>query len=99
MLAERVTEWTEEWKQLGRVEGLAEGRTEGLVKGRTEGLAEGLQAGEAALIIRLLELRFGPIDGTNLSRIHRADPDTLFQWGERALTVNSLEDVFKPHGI
>jgi hypothetical protein len=80
MLAERVTEWTEEWKQQGRKEGIAEGR----------------QAGEAAMLIRLLELRFGAIDETNQARVRRADPETLFRWGERVLTATSLAEVFKP---
>jgi len=72
MLAERVTEWTEDWKRQGR------------------------QEGEAALLQRLLELRFGSLDETSQARIRRADAETLLQWGERVLTATSLGEVFKP---
>jgi predicted transposase YdaD len=83
MLAERVTEWTEEWKRQGRLEG------------RQEGRQEGLQEGEAALLLRLLELRFGPLDETSGARIRRADAETLLRWGEKVLTATSLEEIFK----
>jgi hypothetical protein len=79
MLAERVTEWTEEWKRQGRQEGRLEGR----------------QEGEAALLLRLLELRFGPLDETSGARVRRADTETLLRWGERVLTATSLEEIFK----
>ena len=83
MLAERVTEWTEEWKRQGLEQGLQQGRV------------EGRQEGEAAILIRLLTLRFGPLDESSLRQIHQADADTLLQWGERVLTAVTLEDVFK----
>jgi hypothetical protein len=79
MLAERVTEWTEEWKRQGVLEGLEKGR----------------QEGEVAFLLRLLELRFGPLDESARNRVHQADADTLLLWGERVLTATSLADVFK----
>jgi len=72
MLAERVTEWTEEWKRQGRLEG------------------------EAALLLRQLEQRFGPLNEADRTRVSRADAETLLKWGERILTAASLEDVFEP---
>jgi len=83
MLAERVTEWTEEWKRQGMEKGLQQGRL------------EGRQEGEAALLLRLLELRFGPLDETSGARVRRADAETLLRWGEKVLTAASLEEVFK----
>ncbi len=70
MLAERVAEWTEDWKRQGR------------------------QEGEAVLLQRQLELRFGPLDETSRARIRRADAETLLQWGERVLTAATLAEVF-----
>ena len=75
MLAERVTEWTEEWKR--------------------QGIEEGRQKGEAALLLRLLELRFGPLNETSGARVRRADAETLLRWGEKVLTAASLEEIFK----
>jgi hypothetical protein len=51
MLAESVTEWTEQWElaglQKGLQKGLQEGRMEGEAKGRMEGEAKGRMEGEA----------------------------------------------------
>ena len=46
MLAETVTQWTQNWKHEGWQKGLREGRKEGLQKGLQEGLQEGLAKGE-----------------------------------------------------
>ena len=82
MLAERVIEWTEEWKR------------QGAEKGRQEGLEEGLQKGEATLLSRMLELRFGPLSEGNRAKVRAADADTLLRWGERILTAATVEEVF-----
>ena len=81
MLAERVIEWTEEWKRQGLEQGLQQGRQ------------EGRQEGEAALLLRLLERRFGPLDEPIRQRVRTADAETLLQWGERILTAGTLEEV------
>jgi flagellar biosynthesis/type III secretory pathway protein FliH len=79
MLAERVREWAEEWKR----------------QGLQEGIQEGLQQGEAAIVLRLLERRFGALDETVRQRIQAADAETLLLWGERVLTAQVLADVFE----
>ena len=71
MLAERVLEWTEEWKQ------------------------QGLQQGEVALLQRLLERKFGPLDEATRMRLTGADAGTLLIWGERVLDARSLAAVFE----
>jgi hypothetical protein len=86
MLAERVKEWTEQWKQEGLAEGLAEGLKEGLKKGRMEG--------EAALLVRQLNRRFGSLSEAAQQRIALADAETLLVWGERLLDAQSLDEVF-----
>lgn len=78
MLAERATDWTQTWKQ----------------QGRQEGLAEGVQKGEAALLLRQLELRFGPLTEADRARLVEANADTLLRWGERILTATTLAEVF-----
>ena len=83
MLAERVIEWTEEWKR------------QGVEKGRQEGLKEGLQKGEATLLLRMLELRFGPLSESSRTQVRAADADTLLRWGERVLTATTVDEVFK----
>ena len=75
---------------------LAERVTEWTEEWKQQGRKEGLKEGEAAMLIRLLELRFGGIDETTQARIRRADAETLLLWGERVLTAASLAEVFKP---
>lgn len=65
MLAKRVLEWTEDWKQQG----------------------------EATLLQRLLERKFGPLDEATRMRLAGADPGTLLVWGERRLEAKSLAAV------
>ena len=58
MLAERVRDWTQQWKE----QGWQEGRQEGLQKGRQEGLQKGRQEGlhsERRALLRLIRRRFG----------------------------------------
>jgi flagellar biosynthesis/type III secretory pathway protein FliH len=78
MLRQTVMEWTQEWEQ------------NGIRKGRREGRREG----EAALLVRLLELKFGPLRTEDQARIEGADSERLLAWGERVLTALSLEEVF-----
>jgi hypothetical protein len=91
MLAERVVEWTEQWKR----EGLEKGLQQGLQQGRKEGLLEGRQEAEAALLLRLLERRFGSLGEDVRSRVRAADAETLLRWGERLLTAESLDEILE----
>jgi predicted transposase/invertase (TIGR01784 family) len=79
MLTERITDWTKEWRQQGKEEGRQEGR----------------QEGEAALVVRLLERRFGPLAEPVRQRVRLADAETLLEWGDRILTATTLDEIFK----
>ncbi len=70
MLAERVKDWTKQWRE------------------------EGQQAGEAALLRRQLEFKFGVLDAETQRRIATADSDQLLRWAERVLTAEKIEDIF-----
>lgn len=73
-----------------------EGRNEGRKEGREEGREEGRSEGEAALLLRLLARRFGPVSAATRQRIAEADADTLLVWGERVLDAKTLDDVWGP---
>lgn len=91
MLAESIDRWNREILEKGREEGLERGREEGLEKGRGEGLREG----EARMVLRQLRLKFGPLEAEIEERVRSADPDRLLVWGERVLTAESLQDIFR----
>jgi hypothetical protein len=57
-------------------------------------LEEGRQQGEALLLTRIIERKFGPIAGSERERIQNANVDELLEWGERLLTARTLSEVF-----
>ena len=56
---------------------------------------EGRQEGRADLLTRQLERKFGGVDEAVRDRIAHADGNRLVTWGERVLTAQSLEEVFR----
>jgi trimethylamine:corrinoid methyltransferase-like protein len=57
-------------------------------------LQEGVQKGEATLLLRLLERRFGPLPDDITSRVHAAATTVLEEWGLRVLDAENLAEVF-----
>jgi len=79
MLEQRIEEWNHEI----------------LEKGIEKGIEKGRQEGEAALLLRQLERKFGRLDLQTSERVQGADAERLLDWGERVLTAERLEDVFE----
>jgi hypothetical protein len=82
MLATRMEKWREEWKQ------------HWLLEGEQRGEKRGEKRGEAALLLRLLERRFGVLPGWARDRVLAADTSVLEEWGLRVLDAATLEEVF-----
>jgi hypothetical protein len=68
-------------------------RQEGLEQGLQKGMEQGLRQGEAAVLLRLLERKFGTLPSEAQQRIREADAETLLAWSERVLTADSLDEV------
>ena len=62
---------------------------------REKALQEGRQEGGVRIVLRLLRLKFGPLDPDLEERVHSADADRLLGWSERILTAESLQDIFR----
>jgi flagellar biosynthesis/type III secretory pathway protein FliH len=73
----------------------AEGRSQGIQQGMREGREQGMQRGEVAMLVRLLERKFGPVPEALRPRIEAADERSLLEWSERVLSAATLEDVFQ----
>jgi len=57
-------------------------------------MQQGRQEGEAALLLRLLTRKFGPIDDeATRARVLAADAEQLLVWGERVLSAEPLLEV------
>lgn len=59
------------------------------------GIQKGMQQGEAALVLRLAQRRFGRVPQSYKQRITQADADTLLDLGEKILEAKTLKDLFK----
>ncbi len=98
MIAERNIDWFREMRKDVlkdvREEVLKDVREEVLKDVREEVLREGRQEGLAAVVERLMDQRFGPLDEATRQRIHAADGDTLMAWADKVLTAGRLEDIF-----
>lgn len=81
MLATRTEEWKQRWLQQGIEHGIQQGMQQGLVQG------------EAIMLHRLLESRFGPLPDWARERIATADTETLETWGLRILQAQSIDEA------
>jgi predicted transposase YdaD len=68
----------------------AEGRTEGRAEGRTEGRAEG----RAEALVQVLTVKFGPVPERMSKTVHEASSDQIQAWTTRAVTAETLDQVF-----
>jgi hypothetical protein len=93
MLATRAERWVENWKREGLEKGLQQGLEKGLQQGLQEGRQEGRQEGEAAILLRLLQRRFGVLPGWATERVTRAETAILEEWSLRILDAGRLEDI------
>ena len=59
------------------------------------GIQKGRQEGEAAVLLRLIALKFGPPSEDVRARIEAADADTLLDWSARILTAERVDDIFR----
>jgi hypothetical protein len=78
MLATRAETWIRNWLE----QGLEQGRN------------EGRQEGEAALLLRLMERRFGTLPEWVTDRVLAADTPVLETWGLRIFDAASPGDMF-----
>ena len=74
----------ENWLEQGRAEGRAEGRTEGRLEG------------ERQMLVRMLEMRFGPLPERYRTRVETADENLLTKWFARLWTAQKLQDILEP---
>jgi hypothetical protein len=79
LIEARMHEWEQGWLH------------EGLEKGRKQGLREG----EAHLLQRLLQRRFGELPDWVGDRLTSASSEQLEQWAERLLDIESLQALFQ----
>ena len=70
---------------------IEQGRVQGWVQGQAQGIEQGKQQGEAAVLLRLILLKFGPPSPAVYRLVSAADAETLLRWSERILTAESVD--------
>ncbi len=73
--------------------------SENLDRWEAEFLQEGRQQGEATLLTRMLQRRFGELPDSVRVHLRTAPPDQLEHWGEQLLDAASLNDLFSAEKI
>ena len=73
---------------------LMQGRQEGIQKGLQKGRQEGRQEGEAAVLLRQLVRRFGPLGVATIERVQTASSAQLEQWADNFVDARTLDEVF-----
>ena len=64
-----------------------------LMQGHQKGIQEGRQEGEAAILLRQLVRRFGPLGAATIERVQTASSAQLEQWADNILDARSLDEV------
>ena len=59
-------------------------------------LEQGRLEGERQMLIRLLEMRFGPLPEHYRTRIDAADEALLTRWSARLWIAQKLQDILEP---
>ena len=73
--------------------GLREGEEKGREQGHEQGREQGREQGEAAILLRMLRRKFGPLPAASEARIKSAAPDQLERWSDRLFTATDVDDV------
>ena len=55
---------------------------------------EGRQEGEAAILLRMINKKFGLVSFETRQKIEQADSETLLLWSDNLLTVNTVDEIF-----
>jgi len=63
-------------------------------QGVEQGMQQGMQQGEAAMLLKLLEFKFGPASSDTRLRVESADVTTLEMWSTKLFAVNGVEDLW-----
>ncbi len=61
-----------------------------------DGKEEGEREGEAKLLKRLAQRKFGALSGEIRARIEAAGAEQLLDWADRILLADTLDEVFSP---
>ncbi len=94
MLEETVREWTREWLEQGRAQGIEQGRAQGIEQGRVQGIEQARHE-ERALLCRLAARKFddGAAERLAAALAGVTDPDRLARVGDWIIECATASDL------
>lgn len=87
MLAERMTDWTLQWKE--------EGEKIGEKRGELRGIKKGAQQEAARVLSKQIQLKYTTLPDWAEQKIQQADIEQLEQWIERIFMADSVETLLE----
>jgi len=57
-------------------------------------IAQGVERGEASMLLRMLEFKFGTASSATRLRVESADVATLDEWSTKLFSVNAVEELW-----
>ena len=88
--ANRMTSFAERYRE----EGMQKGMQKGVQQGMQQGMQQGVQKGEVAVLLRLMERKFGHrLTEDDRRLVESADAETLLKWSDKILSANSIEEI------
>lgn len=91
---EEIVPYVSAIEKIGIEKGIEQGIEKGIEKGIQIGAYQGRLEGRAAMLSRLLQLKFGDLPASTRERLTQASAAELDAWTERILFVDSLDKVF-----
>ena len=86
--------YMEKFRAEGMELGIEQGVELGIEQGVEIGLVKGVVTGEAKLLKKQLEKRFGSLPSWAITKLESAAEEELETWGEAILTADTLHTVF-----
>ena len=63
-------------------------------EGMQQGMQQGVEQGEAILLLRLMNQKFGAVPVKVQQKLEQASTDELLSWAENILVAKCIDDVF-----
>ncbi|HVG57942.1 MAG TPA: hypothetical protein VNA24_05265 [Hyalangium sp.] len=97
LMRSSIYEYQSEFARKYVAQGLRQGREEGREEGLQQGREEGHLEGERRALLKVLEARGLSVEGAARRRVLACtDLEQLERWLSRAVTVQSVQELFKP---
>ncbi len=90
-----LSELSEQQQEQVMAKGIEQGIERGIEQGIEQGIERGKPQGQRELLLKQVELKFGPLEAAVIDRINTADEQLVDQLATRILTATTLMELFE----